>query len=67
MPQYARISSGFPCELNPLFYESRLEALKIANRRFEAIRVDHSSVMKPFLFCESIRVNSRIAPIRIAI
>ena len=33
-------------ELNPFFCESRFRGAKIANRRFEAIRANHSHVMK---------------------
>ena len=32
-------------ELNPFFCESRFGALKIANRRFEAIRASRSNAM----------------------
>ena len=52
----------------PLFCESRFGGLKIANRRFEAIRANRSHVMKIGVFCESIRTNrfTRIAPICVA-
>ena len=54
-------------ELNPCFCESRFGGLKIANRRFEAIRANRSNVMKYGFFCESIRANRfmRIALIRV--
>ena len=48
-------------EPNPLFCESRFGGLKIANRKFEAIRANRSHVMKGFFVRldsrESIRVN----------
>ena len=52
----------------PLFCESRFGGLKVANRRFEAIRANRSHVMKIGLCCESIRANrsTRIARIRVA-
>ena len=40
-----------------LFCESRFGGLKIVNRRFEAIRVNRSHVMKIGVLCESIRAN----------
>ena len=52
----------------PLFCELRFGALTLANRRFEAIRANHSNVMKIGFSCESIHANrfARIAPLRIA-
>ena len=50
--QFVRIDSQIRAnrfrvpELNPLFCESRFRGLKIANRRFEAIRANRSHVMK---------------------
>ena len=55
-------------KLNPLFfYESRFQALKLANRRFEEIRVNRSkgSEYTIIFFCESIRAN-RLFALRIA-
>ena len=46
-------------ELNPLFCESRLGALKIANRRFEEIRANRSNVMNIGFF---LRIDSHESP-----
>ena len=51
-------------ELNPFFCESRFGGLKIANRRFEAIRADRSHLLKIVFF--SANRFARIAPIRVA-
>ena len=40
-----------------LLCESRFGGLKVANRRFEAIRANRSHVMKIGVFCESTRPN----------
>ena len=53
----AKIVSGFP-SWNPFSCESCFVALKIANRRFEAIRANRSHVIKMGFPCESIRANS---------
>ena len=56
-------------ELNPLFANRASEGLKIANRRFEAIRANRSHVMKIGV---CLRIDSRestrarITPIRVA-
>ena len=47
----------------PLYRETRFGALKIVNRRFEAIRANHSNVMKLGLF--SANRFARIASIRV--
>ena len=39
-----------PWEMDPFFCESRFGALKVANRRFEAIRANRSNVMKMSFF-----------------
>ena len=60
MARFARIKVA---ELSPFFCESRIGAIKIANRRFEAIRANRSNVMR------IIKVANRftqIAPIRVA-
>ena len=49
-------------ELNPFFCESRFAGLKIASRRFEAIRANRSHLMKIQAF---LRIDSR-APICVA-
>ena len=46
-------------ELNPLSANPVSGALKIANRRFQAIRANRSNVMKTVFF---LRVNSRESP-----
>ena len=51
----SRIVSGF-LNSEPLFCESRFRGLKIANRRFEAIRAHRSHVMKLEVF---LRIDSR--------
>ena len=56
-------------ELNPFFATRASGVLKIANRRFEAIRGNrYENIFFLFFFCESIRANrfARIAPIRVA-
>ena len=47
--------SGFP-NRTPFFCESRFGGLKIANRRFEAIRANRSNVTKIEVF---LRIDSR--------
>ena len=74
MAQFARIVSQIHAnrlilanrfripELNPFFGDRASEGLKIANRRFEAIRANRSHVMKIGFFCESAGIDSRESP-----
>ena len=48
-----------PLRTEPCFCESRFEGLKIANRRFEAIRANRSIIMKIGVF---LRIDSRESP-----
>ena len=71
MARFARIDSQIGANrlrvpgLNPFFRESQFGALKVANRRFEAIRANRLNVMKIGFFLSANRF-ARIAPIRVA-
>ena len=55
-------------ELNPFFANCTSRGLRVANRRFEAIRESLACSEFRGFFCESIRANrfARIVPIRVA-
>ena len=69
MARFARLDSQIRAnglrvpELNPFFCESSFGALKIVNRRFEAIRANRSNIMKiRFSANRFARIDSRESP-----
>ena len=61
MARFARIDFQINANRLSLFFlcESHFEGLKIANRRFEAIRANRTHVMKTGVF---LRIDSRESP-----